>query len=1479
MIGKEILNYRIVSFIGKGGMGSVYLAEHKFISTQRVAIKMINSNMANDYTRSRLKEEAEHLAELKHQNIVTFHDYHIDAEGNIYLIMEYADGKSLDDYIRTESGLIVQERICPIFEPILDAVGYAHKHNILHRDIKPSNIVITKDGTPKILDFGIATLIKRNGEEDNDHFVVGTPSYMSPEQVKGEKLDERSDIYSLGVMLHQMLTGNPPYDLTTMTELQINKKVVDEPLPRLRSYYRYVSDSVQKVVDKATAKNPADRYQNCAEFKKALHNAIYPPKVSKGLWIGIAAAVALVLGIGLYLWDYNRLKVTYYKDYVEQYGAPVGIGQVNEKVAHQRLATYRFESSQRKVRKVTLVNAKGHLCTHSDSEFKDRPARQEIYYSDNGNVDFVKIYDQAGKVLYRIDYNENLSVATLQYDDQHNTEFTLGNMDALSKDVSTAAGAEKSRISRYLLTYDENGYVIKKEYAGLYNKKVGDKNGIYAHVYTLDGKGRVIEDQYLGIDGQPKGLSNGLNIRTYTYDENDDWIETRYLTAERTASDNSQGITVIKLENDEWGNRISEKYYDLEGNMAYRSDELVAGIIYEVTEGQTRKYTFIGGNEEPCPTNLGVYTQIIDYDDYGYVSKVTYCDENGVPFVNTEGYAIVRRVNGPCEELLEWWAYDEKDSLMECSYGYAGLMGEYDSVGNVTKMIYYDINRQPKIMNDGTSGFIDEYDDKNRLVKIINIDGNSTPIEDEDGIAITHIRYDERGNMIQVAYYDTKDSALVLDKNSGIAGWNETFDDNGNDIKRAYFGTDGQPVLYNDCYAYYTMEYDENNFLVALYNYGVHGEKAVNTDKFHGYLYERDSKGNMTVETPIGIDGKLAYGYLITKYVYDDNNNVIETSYFDRNLAPATNAKNYHKTTSVYNQRGQELEERFYDTKGELTLSNRNCAIIKNEYNSKGQTYQVSFFGKDEKPCTNAEGYSIHRSEYDNFGRIIKQMFFDTEGKPTDPRVMVPVGLCGYDKYGNMNYIAAQDENGNFIIGPSIGFSIQRRVFDKAGNVLETTYFDQNDQPMNIAEGYHKEETQYNKAGRVTQEAYFDKNLNPVIVNGAHLKKFTYDEHGNKLTEEWYGKNGKPINNAYGYYKEVYTYDEKGEPKYAKTYAANGSLVNSYKYYPGTGWRVIEKQQSNPVAKKSQASWEDTVNEVNKELPYDMGEEVGHLTMVSFKVTGDKQCLIKYRIPLNNEDINDEVMAALKEVISQLTRNFCTNLFEEKGIRVDGNLYSADGKIIYAVAYQTSGSSSSSSSSSSTTSKSSTTTSASSTTTSKSSTNTTSNKVPTPPNGAGERTMAQLIYYPMGLGFMPMNGVGLTEWSNAPDLLSLVNANTSAEYNYSENESGDARNFYFKTLMVSHKMREGMPRYAFYKSGRSTGWWYTFRNCAQSDIDEWVKELNALDFNMTRNTRSEDKYTIRCYVGDKGAYHVKIELYQWTSSYEIWLHVSPKYNK
>lgn len=278
MIGKEILNYRIISLIGRGGMGDVYLAEHVVIRNEKVAIKIIKSNMVNDFTRRLLRDEAEHLAGLKHANIVSFNNYHTDAAGSIYLVMEYADGHNLENYIKKVSGLIVEDKIGPMFEPILDAVGYAHRKKVLHRDIKPANVVITSEGVPMILDFGIAQIIKDQNDDNDTHFIMGTPAYMSPEQVRGEHLDERSDIYSLGVLLHHMLTGCCPYDTHSLSEAEINAKVTGEPLPRMRTFYKYVSDELQVVVDKATAKNPAERYPTCEEFKRELHETLYPQK-------------------------------------------------------------------------------------------------------------------------------------------------------------------------------------------------------------------------------------------------------------------------------------------------------------------------------------------------------------------------------------------------------------------------------------------------------------------------------------------------------------------------------------------------------------------------------------------------------------------------------------------------------------------------------------------------------------------------------------------------------------------------------------------------------------------------------------------------------------------------------------------------------------------------------------------------------------------------------------------------------------------------------------------------------------------------------------------------------------------------------------------------------------------------------------------------------------------------------------------------
>jgi serine/threonine protein kinase len=269
MIGKTILNYKILSLIGSGGMGSVYLAQHTQVD-RKVAIKVLLPQfLENEEIKQRFKNEASTLAHLHHPKIVGLFDYFEDDSG-MYLVMEYVEGKQLDDVIRYETGPMPEEKALNIITQILQAFSYAHHAGIVHRDIKPANILVTRDHSVKILDFGIARIVG-----DGNHNLtktgtqIGTIFYMSPEQVQGKKADFRSDIYSLGVTFYQILTGLNPYEGLT-TEYEVYSKIVKEDLPSPQDIYPGVPIYLSDILAKALHKNPDYRFQTCEDFLKAL---------------------------------------------------------------------------------------------------------------------------------------------------------------------------------------------------------------------------------------------------------------------------------------------------------------------------------------------------------------------------------------------------------------------------------------------------------------------------------------------------------------------------------------------------------------------------------------------------------------------------------------------------------------------------------------------------------------------------------------------------------------------------------------------------------------------------------------------------------------------------------------------------------------------------------------------------------------------------------------------------------------------------------------------------------------------------------------------------------------------------------------------------------------------------------------------------------------------------------------------------------
>jgi serine/threonine protein kinase len=257
MIHTNIGNYKITRLIGEGGMAKVYEAEHEMLGT-KVAIKVLNPILsANLQIKERFKNEAKLLASLEHPNIMKVIDFDEQPQ-QLSIVMEYLNGEDLNQKIKTK-GPLSDKEVIDVFSQTLSAFQYAHSKGIVHRDIKPSNIFVLNDGRIKILDFGIAKLFGDDNEMTQTGTQIGTPIYMSPEQVKADKtIDHRSDIYSLGVTMFYAVNGKPPYDSNTTSQFEIFNKIVFEALPEFTS-----ASKLNELIKKACAKDREQRFESC----------------------------------------------------------------------------------------------------------------------------------------------------------------------------------------------------------------------------------------------------------------------------------------------------------------------------------------------------------------------------------------------------------------------------------------------------------------------------------------------------------------------------------------------------------------------------------------------------------------------------------------------------------------------------------------------------------------------------------------------------------------------------------------------------------------------------------------------------------------------------------------------------------------------------------------------------------------------------------------------------------------------------------------------------------------------------------------------------------------------------------------------------------------------------------------------------------------------------------------------------------------
>ena len=686
--------------------------------------------------------------------------------------------------------------------------------------------------------------------------------------------------------------------------------------------------------------------------------------------IVITIVLLFLICIG-FIWDYNRLKVEYYADYVDKWGKPEGIIKLNKSQVSKRNKHYRFESSQRKLRRVIFANSTGTPIDHDDTEYIDRPAIQELIYADNRLIitelknsknRTIVAYFWGGKDYDRIDIKrdkEGEASAPLT------TSFT-----SIFFNLFSEIGGTKADIKRFKLTRNEAGYIIRKEFKwhnGDDTYSAFDAIGIWGFEYDLDYLGRPIEIRYLEYDeqcccpddGQCLPDNIGVAKRRYKYDDqhgnickveyletNDKPILNELLWASRTDI------------SDENGNIEETNYYGTDGKPCLHIDGYAKLILKYDKRGNEIERTFLGTEGQPYLNKNRVAKWNSKYDEKGYVIERTYFGTDGQVGVdgnNVSGWRSKYDTKGNCTEIM-YFSKNGKPCYYKSKNGdnYSKLILGYDKIGNDTVHTFWDAEGQPC---SGIAKYIYRYDESGNCTETSFFDKNDNPCVNTKGYTKFISEYNKRGNEIKSTSWglDTISDAdgILRSRTYILHGWEKKYDDVGNCTKVSFFDKDGKLYLNEDSIAGWWSIYNKKGNEIRRAYFDTNSQPCLNKYKVAGWLSEYDARGNRIKMAHFDTDG---WG------------------------KPCSHTGGYAKWLSEYDERGNEIKCTFYGTDGQPCLNIYGVAGWHSEYNERGNCIKTAYFDTDGKPCLHKKyGFAKETIEYDERENEIKTIEYDEQ--------------------------------------------------------------------------------------------------------------------------------------------------------------------------------------------------------------------------------------------------------------------------------------------------------------------------------------------------------------------------------------------------------------------------------------------------------------------------------------------------------------------
>ncbi|HEX8177175.1 MAG TPA: protein kinase [Pyrinomonadaceae bacterium] len=738
---KSFGDYEIEREIGRGGMGVVYLARQTELN-RPVALKMLTGHYGPDELH-RFREEAETAAGLNHTNIA--HIYEVgEHDGAPFFSMEYVEGGTLADRLRKE--LPSPQETASLLIQVARALHFAHQNGVVHRDMKPANVVLTPDGVPKVTDFGIAKRLKEDTKLTRTGAVIGTPTYMAPEQAKGSSrhVGPAADIYSLGAILYEMLTGRPPF-LPEDSETAITVRVLTED-PVSPAWHRPdIPRDLETICMKCLAKEPRARYASAAALAEDLRRflddesilAKPPSTVSHSIkwirrhpwaFISSVAAVLVVASLlaGLAWWMlYIRPQLEYAKQVVWVNGRLESAGSISQAEASGLDAYLRLTRRGRSgpITKVEVLNARGRPAVlrrilHDEmipiyieglagaqpyTERLPETTAVEFLLDEDGKAREATGRDRNGRTWWRIIYDPRFS--------GRNARASFVNLRGFSQ--SSLRTLEASHIE---LERDDKGRDTKISFFNAVGKPTINGEGVYGYELAYDDAGRITRLVNLGQDGQPAANRAGLIAYTVSWGK-EVRVEVRDAQGQPAVWN---GVAAIVNEYDNAGNPLRRSMLGADGK-PWQS----AQAEWAVQEMKRNERGELIERASFKPDSSGALKQVgltvLAYDDFGHPADIRFrgetsswrtalrfdergniteekrLDDKGNPITGDEGYAIKRLTytfgaQGSRVEEAYFGASGEKAYAKD---GHHRLINEWDTTGNLRRQIYeeYDQSR------------------------------------------------------------------------------------------------------------------------------------------------------------------------------------------------------------------------------------------------------------------------------------------------------------------------------------------------------------------------------------------------------------------------------------------------------------------------------------------------------------------------------------------------------------------------------------------------------------------------------------------------------------------------------------------------------------------------------------------------------------------------------------------------------------------